>query len=270
MMNSILSFFFDSSIVASNKRIYTQKILLLLLFFVGVSILYYNFSYFYLTICLISIFLFNNVGMDAGTHRYFSHRSFKVNNFFNFFLALFSCLSSLGTIRDQVGMHRLHHKYEDTVYDPQSQEYVNWWYLYTNNFPFISTRREFVSLTKDISNNDLITFFDNNYFKIIYCYIFVLLLIDPLLIWFVYIIPAGFVLHTLGLSNIISHKFGYTNFASNNKSKNSVFGFILGLGANGWHNNHHKYPYKWNHGFKWWEIDPTSWFIRIIKVKNGN
>ena len=270
MMNSVLSFFFDNSIVASSVRTYIQKIILLPLFFVGILVLYNNFSYFYLTVCLVFVFLFNNVGMDAGTHRYLSHRSFKVNSFFNFFLVLFSCLSSVGTLRSQVGMHRLHHKYEDTIYDPQSQEYVGWWHLYTNNFPFINTSREFVSLTKDIGNSKLIAFVDNNYFKIILFYIFILLWIDPLLFWFAYVIPAGFVLNTLGIGNIVSHKFGYTNFESNNKSKNSILGFIMSLGSNGWHNNHHKYPYRWNHGFKWWEIDPTSWFIRIIKVQNGN
>jgi stearoyl-CoA desaturase (delta-9 desaturase) len=33
----------------------------------------------------------------------------------------------------------------------------------------------------------------------------------------------------------------------------------------GWHNTHHAKPYLWNQGIKWWEFDPPSWIIRVIK-----
>jgi stearoyl-CoA desaturase (delta-9 desaturase) len=38
--------------------------------------------------------------------------------------------------------------------------------------------------------------------------------------------------------------------------------FILG---DAWHNNHHANAKDWKQGVKWWEIDPTSWIIKIIK-----
>jgi len=151
------------------------------------------------------------------------------------------------------------------VYDPQSYEYVSWWRLYTNNFPIIHSAREWVAHTKDVRRDKIITFFDNNYIKIIMLYVIFLACIDPMLFWAAYVIPAGFVLHTLGISNIITHQIGYQNYKTAGKSKNSIFGAIISLGTNGWHNNHHKHPSRWNHGEKWWEIDPTVWVIRMIK-----
>ena len=32
------------------------------------------------------------------------------------------------------------------------------------------------------------------------------------------------------------------------------------------HNNHHKRPYSWSHGEKWWELDVGAWIVKLIKV----
>lgn len=265
MKNHLLSLFLDPSLLASYRRINYLKLSIILLFFFGVYKILATGSFSYIIISLIFIILFNNVGMDAAIHRYLSHRSFQTNKFFNFILILFGVLSTVGNLCVLVGVHRLHHKHQDTMNDPQSYEYVSWWHLYTNNFPIIYSAKEWIAHTKDIRRDKLVSFFNNNYIKIILLYILILLLIDPMLFWAAYVIPAGFVLHTLGIVNIITHQIGYQNYKTAGKSKNSIFGAIISLGTNGWHNNHHNHPSRWTHGEKWWEIDPTAWVIRLIK-----
>jgi len=34
----------------------------------------------------------------------------------------------------------------------------------------------------------------------------------------------------------------------------------------GWHNNHHAFPFSARHGMAWWEIDPTWWHIRTLQA----
>lgn len=138
-----------------------------MLFFIGVYEIAITGNIVYIVLSFIFIFLFNNIGMDAGVHRYLSHRSFQTNRFFNFLLILFGGLSTIGNLSVLVGTHRLHHRYQDTMYDPQSYQYVSWWRLYTNNFPIIHSAREWVAHTKDIRRDKLVSFFDSNYIKII-------------------------------------------------------------------------------------------------------
>jgi stearoyl-CoA desaturase (delta-9 desaturase) len=91
-------------------------------------------------------------------------------------------------------------------------------------------------------------------------------IIDPYLVLFAYVIPAGYCLHTLGLVNCVIHRWGYKNYEGQaGESRNNVLLAILTLGANGWHNNHHATPSDWKHGKRKWEIDPTSLIIRMMK-----
>ena len=34
----------------------------------------------------------------------------------------------------------------------------------------------------------------------------------------------------------------------------------------GWHNNHHAFPYSARHGLEWWQIDPTWYLICVLKA----
>lgn len=34
----------------------------------------------------------------------------------------------------------------------------------------------------------------------------------------------------------------------------------------GWHNNHHAFPYSAKHGMEWWQIDLTWYAIKLLQV----
>jgi stearoyl-CoA desaturase (delta-9 desaturase) len=40
---------------------------------------------------------------------------------------------------------------------------------------------------------------------------------------------------------------------------------LLSFGE-GWHNNHHAFPFSARHGLKWYELDLTWWQIRLLQV----
>jgi fatty-acid desaturase len=32
----------------------------------------------------------------------------------------------------------------------------------------------------------------------------------------------------------------------------------------GWHNNHHAFPFSARHGLRWFEVDMTWWHVRLL------
>ena len=56
--------------------------------------------------------------------------------------------------------------------------------------------------------------------------------------------------------NSICHVWGSRAYATGEHSRNNFLVAILALGE-GWHNNHHAFPYSARHGFRWWQPDLT-------------
>jgi len=70
--------------------------------------------------------------------------------------------------------------------------------------------------------------------------------------------------HVTWSVNSLSHIWGRQSFKTNDLSMNNPLVGVLAFGE-GWHNNHHADPSQWNQTIKWWELDPTSWIIKLIK-----
>ena len=65
--------------------------------------------------------------------------------------------------------------------------------------------------------------------------------------------------------NTLTHTFGYRNHDTDDNSTNiPLLGFLMW--GEGWHNNHHAKPGKWDFQHRWWEIDPSAWVIRLVKI----
>lgn len=58
------------------------------------------------------------IGTSLGSHRYFSHRSFKATRGLKIFLIFCQTVSGEFSIHYWVRTHRLHHKFTDTDRDP--------------------------------------------------------------------------------------------------------------------------------------------------------
>jgi hypothetical protein len=57
--------------------------------------------------------------------------------------------------------------------------------------------------------------------------------------------------------NTFAHLIGSRQYATADGSRNSFLHAALTMG-DGWHNNHHHYPYAAQAGFRWYEIDGVS------------
>ena len=60
-----------------------------------------------------------------------------------------------------------------------------------------------------------------------------------------------------------SHRYGKRPFDTGDMSANNIWTAIPSFGS-GLQNNHHAFPTSAYLGLKWWEIDMTAWFIRVL------
>jgi stearoyl-CoA desaturase (delta-9 desaturase) len=63
--------------------------------------------------------------------------------------------------------------------------------------------------------------------------------------------------------NSITHVCGKRPYETADQSRNNLLIGILAFGE-GWHNNHHAFPFSARHGLSWFEIDMTWWHVRLL------
>ncbi len=202
--------------------------------------------------------------ITAGYHRYFSHRTFKMNRFFQFGMAL------LGTTAAQKGPlwwaanHRLHHRRSDQENDIHSPlqtgfiwSHVGWILGYDHD----ETQWDQV---QDLSKFPELVWLNKHY------------LIPPIALGVLMgaffgasALAWGFLLSTVLLwhgtftINSLSHVFGSRRYTTSDTSRNNFWLALLTLGE-GWHNNHHTYMSSTQQGFFWWEIDGSYYAIKAL------
>lgn len=228
---------------------------------IGIGYLAVDFSLNYFLISLATFLIFGIVGVNAGYHRYFSHRSYQTYKPIAWILAIIGTLATLGSLLSWVAVHRYHHLHADTEHDPHSPKYIGWFNSYFYNWKRANISKKFI---RDIIQDPMAMFLHRHYWKVIIAYVILLGLIDPWLIIFAYAIPCTGCLNGVSAVTVISHIHGYKNHSVNDEAKNSWIASLLSLGE-GWHNNHHARPYNWKQGEKFWELDPPSAVIRLIR-----
>ena len=195
------------------------------------------------------------VAISGGYHRYYSHFSFKAGKWYDYAVNILGMFAGAGPAMTWAGTHRQHHAYSDTEQDPHSHSIKGKWAVYVNTWGYgFKIRRKFIAR---LMRDPILRWFHKNYFKLNIAIIVVLSLIDPMLMIFGYALPVVLAFHGYGILNILGHAGG--------KPNNSWIANILTAGE-GWHANHHRKAYSTRIGAKWWQFDPTAWFIHIIRT----
>lgn len=132
-----------------------------------------------LTICGI-------LGVTAGAHRLWTHRTYTASTSLRFILMIFQTLAGQGSIYDWVRTHRLHHEKFKTTDDPY---YSDRDFLHAQVYAQIrnlSPRQDELLKKVDMSDieEDWIVMFQKRFYWILYLVLFVLLPINaPLEYW---------------------------------------------------------------------------------------
>lgn len=223
---------------------------------------YFTFDLNAILTVLIFYFLYTGIGVSMMLHRYYTHKSFEFKwKWLEYVFGLFALLAGRGSIIGWVHVHREHHAFSDTEKDPHYPKKYSWriFFPYFMNYG-VKINRSFI---RDYyTKNHLLI--NKYYMLIILFWMLFLLLIDPWLLYFGWIVPMAITQIMLNAFIYLGHNKGYTNHVHRDDSKNNWF-FGYFIWGEGWHNNHHKNAKNWKFGEKWWEIDVVSYLIKLIK-----
>ncbi|RZA24637.1 MAG: acyl-CoA desaturase, partial [Proteobacteria bacterium] len=195
------------------------------------------------------------IGVTAGYHRYFSHRSYKTSRWFQFCLAFLAQTSAQKGALWWAAHHRHHHKHSDQHEDIHSPSQKGFWWSQVGWILDKSTEDTNWKYIQDYAKFPELRWL-NKYF-----------LVPPTLyalaifaVWGWQGLFWGFFFSTVMLYhgtfviNSLCHVFGKVRYKSGDDSKNSLLLALITCGE-GWHNNHHYYQATANQGWFWWEID---------------
>src|ERR1700731_612376 len=202
--------------------------------------------------------------IGAGYHRYFSHRAYATSRAFQFVLAVLSQSTAQKSVLWWAAKHRHHHLHSDTECDVHSPRHKGFLY---SHLGWIFSRRHHKA--------DLVKVAD------LACY--------PELMWLhrFELVPAvalgalclliggwsglivGFfwstvlVYHATFCINSLAHVRGSKRYVTGDDSRNNWLLAFFTMGE-GWHNNHHACQRSVRQGFRWWEVDPTFYVLKLL------
>jgi fatty-acid desaturase len=207
------------------------------------------------------------LGISLCFHRVLTHRSLRLFKPFEYLLAIFGTLALQGDPIRWVAVHRKHHANADHDGDPHGIDrgfrwaHVDW--LYRNNIALPSSE-ETLHFAPDLCAEPF-------YRVLQYLNIPLQVALGVGLFalggwsWVVWGIFVRLVIsyHSTWLVNSASHALGYRTYATPDQSTNCWWVALISWGE-GWHNNHHAFPFSARHGLRWFEFDMTWLHVRIL------
>jgi len=229
----------------------------------------------------LGMWLLTGLGVSAGYHRLFTHRSYKTTQAVRVALAIMGSMAGLGPVISWAAMHRRHHQCADDEGDMHSPNlhgrglggrvrgfihaHVSW--MVRHEYPNI------VYYTPDLLEERALVRTSRHYLTWVLLGLAVPAAVGGAvsgsllgaltgLLWggavrmFVVsqsISALNSVLHTIG-----SRPFRLPDYSGNN--------WLLGLliWGEGWHHNHHAFPRSASFGLAWYRADISYWFILLL------
>lgn len=232
-------------------------------------IFYHDISWHFVAGVLISAFL-NVMGMTAGYHRLWCHKSYDAVKPIRYMLAMMGAMAWQGSIYWWILRHRMHHRFVDTKYDPYNSRRGLWF----SHYGWLFEKPQFYDKTSLINMSDVradeVCEWNRKYTP--HLVVGLGMVLPALIGWWLGDALAGFLYigvmgrclswNSVFALNSFAHyePVGDREYALHQSATNCLLLAILTNGE-GNHNYHHEFPHDYRHGVKWYDYDPTKWFI---------
>ena len=249
------------------------------------AVLPWFFSWTGVILMVLCVHLFGQA-INLCYHRILTHRSAVLPKWLEHFFVLVALCCMEDTPGKWVSMHRYHHNHSDHEEDPHSPlvtflwSHIGWLIIENSATHNIATYRKFAP---DILKDSFYMKMEKSYSWVwVYVAHAVLFFLvgfaigwatgtvmsgvqfgASLLVWGVFVRTVA-VWHITWSVNSLTHLFGYSNYKTDDHSRNNWFVAILTVGE-GWHNNHHHDPASASNQHRWWEIDVTYYQIKLLE-----
>jgi stearoyl-CoA desaturase (Delta-9 desaturase) len=260
----------------SVSRNWTTTLMFALTFGVAVTVVpWYGFMHGYHAAAWIWFVLFlgaNGMSITCGYHRLFAHATYDAHPVLKGLYLLFGAMALQNSALVWSATHRVHHRnIDDTETDPYSARRGFWfshigWML--RNYP--SGEPDF-SVVRDLQRDRLVSFQHRYYVPLALATNFGL----PLLVgWACGDVIGTFLLagvlrlvvshHFTFLINSLAHMWGVQPYTDDNTARDNGIVALLTYGE-GYHNFHHMFAHDYRNGVRWWQWDPSKWFIHSMR-----
>jgi stearoyl-CoA desaturase (Delta-9 desaturase) len=231
-----------------------------------------------------SMWLLTGLGLTVGYHRLFTHRAFSTGAAMSYIFIVMGSMAGRGPMLSWVAMHRRHHELSDHDGDLHSPN--------LHGTTFIGRLRGFLHahLTWMIEHDypnvahyvpDLMA--DRTLIAVNrYYYTWVLLgLVLPTVIgglaagslWGAFtgflwggVVRMFAVEQAMSAINSVTHIFGARPFLTREDNSRNLGVMALLAWGEGWHNNHHAFPYSAAFGLRWFEFDPGFMLVKLLEA----
>ncbi|PSR76201.1 hypothetical protein EW026_g6680 [Hermanssonia centrifuga] len=213
-------------------------------------------------------YFITGLGITAGYHRLWAHRSYNASKPLQYILAAAGTGAVEGSIKWWCRGHRAHHRYTDTDLDPYNA-HKGFFFSHIGWMLFKPRYKPGVADVSDLSKSEVVRWQHRWYVWLILGFGFVVPTIVAGL-WgdikggFFYAGAARlcFVHHSTFCVNSLAHWLGEAPFDDKHTPRDHFVTALVTVGE-GYHNFHHQFPMDYRNAIRWYQYDPTKWFIWV-------
>ena len=212
----------------------------------------------------------NGMSITCGYHRLIAHNSYDAHPILKLAYLLFGAMALQNSALFWAAGHRVHHKFID---DPERDPYCakkGFWFSHIgwmlHNYPSGLTD---MTTVRDLQRDPMIMFQHRYYVPIALAANFGLPVAAGLLtgdVWGTLLVAGVLRLvvshHATFFINSLAHMWGSQPYTDKNTARDNAVVALLTYGE-GYHNFHHMFAHDYRNGVRWWQWDPSKWFIRL-------
>ncbi|XP_054707228.1 acyl-CoA Delta-9 desaturase-like [Uloborus diversus] len=229
---------------------------------------------------LIFAYIYANVGgigITAGAHRLWSHRSYKAKLPLRALLCIFSSIAAQNDIYEWCRDHRVHHKFTETDADPHNIKrgffFAHMGWLMCKKHPAVAQKGKTVYLD-DLWADPVVRFHRRFYVPMVLLFCFILPTMIPVWFWgenlWTSFFVAGMARYCISLNftwlvNSAAHYFGDQPYDKYIEARENVAVAFLANGE-GWHNYHHVFPWDYATSELGYTLNLTKIFIDFMAM----
>lgn len=228
-----------------------------------------------------TMWVVSGLGISAGYHRLFAHRSWQTSRGIQTLLAIAGSMAGQGSVISWVAMHRRHHELGDREGDMHSPNlhgpgkrntlrgFLHAHFTWMIAHPYPNVRHYAPDLLRE---RHLVSVGRRYYTWIALGFVLPALacaLLERswagLLSGFLWggMVRMFILAQGIWSLNSFCHLIGRRCFVTRDRSRNIGWMAPLIFGES-WHHNHHAFPGSASFGLAWYRIDPGYWFIRLL------
>jgi stearoyl-CoA desaturase (delta-9 desaturase) len=213
----------------------------------------------------------NELSITCGYHRLFAHATYQAHPALKLGYLLFGAMALQNSALLWSAGHRTHHRYID---DPDRDPYCarrGFWFSHIGwmlrNYP---SGKPDLNFARDLQSDPLVMWQHRHYLTIALSMNLGL----PLLVgWAIGDILGTFLLagvlrlvfshHLTFFINSLAHIVGRQPYTDENTARDNPLVALVTFGE-GYHNFHHMFAHDYRNGVRWWQWDPSKWFINAM------